>query len=235
VNASAIETLFESEALLAVNKPEGISSIPERDLGVPSVRRVLEGARGETLFVVHRLDKEVSGVLLFAKNAVAHRELSIAFEQRRVEKRYLAVVHGRIEKDELVIDAPLREYGSGRMGVDPRGKPSRTRVRVIERAPSTTLVEVRPETGRRHQIRAHLYSEGHALVGDSRYGDTKKNQGGRLMLHASRLVLPALSFSAPPSLEAPLGETFRRELSRLGVSAPEGSKGAEAPREAHDG
>jgi RluA family pseudouridine synthase len=156
VSLPSLETLFENEALLAVNKPEGLASIPERDLSIPSVRRVLEQQRAEGVFVVHRLDKEVSGVLLFAKTASAHRELSLAFEQRRVDKRYLAVVHGRIEKDELVIDAPLREYGSGRMGVDPRGKASLSRVTVLERALRYTLVEVRPETGRRHQIRAHL-------------------------------------------------------------------------------
>lgn len=217
----SIETLFENEAILSVNKPEGIASIPERDLSIPSVRRVLEEQRGAGLFVVHRLDKEVSGVLLFAKTASAHRELSLAFEQRRIDKRYLAVVHGRVEEDELVIDAPLREYGSGRMGVDPRGKASLTRVAVLARAPSTTLVEVRPETGRRHQIRAHLYSEGHALVGDTRYGAAPGPDEDRLMLHAFRLGLPSLSFSAPPAVEAPLGETFRQQLSRLGLRLPQ--------------
>ena len=216
----ALETLFENEAILSVNKPEGIASIPERDLSIPSVRRVLEEQRGESLFVVHRLDKEVSGVLLFAKTASAHRELSLAFEQRRVDKRYLAVVKGRIERDELVIDAPLREYGSGRMGVDPRGKASLSRVTVLGRTPSHTLVEVRPETGRRHQIRAHLYSEGHGLVGDTRYGDRPAPGDDRLMLHAFRLGLSELSFSAPASIEAPLGESFRQGLSRLGLVPP---------------
>jgi RluA family pseudouridine synthase len=220
VTKAPIETLFENEAILAVNKPEGIASIPERDLTIPSVRRVLEAERGESLFVVHRLDKEVSGVLLFAKMAGSHRELSLAFEQRRVDKRYLAVVHGRIERDELVIDAPLREYGSGRMGVDPRGKASLTRVVVLDRAAYHTLVEVRPETGRRHQIRAHLYSEGHALVGDTRYGDAPGPDENRLMLHAFRLALPSLSFSSPASIEAPFGETFRQHLARLGLKLP---------------
>ncbi len=215
-----VEALFEDEAILAVNKPEGIASIPERDLSVPSVRRVLEEERGASLFVVHRLDKEVSGVLLFAKTPAAHRELSLAFEQRRVDKRYVAVMHGRVERDDLVIDAPLREYGSGRMGVDPRGKASLTRVVVLERAERCTLVEVRPETGRRHQIRAHLYAEGHPLVGDTRYGDAPSPDEPRLMLHAFRLGLPPLSFSAPPSIGAPFGETFLRELSRLGLQPP---------------
>jgi tRNA pseudouridine32 synthase/23S rRNA pseudouridine746 synthase len=220
VSRPAIETLFEDEAILAVNKPEGLASIPERDLSIPSVRRVLEQERGASLFVVHRLDKEVSGLLLFAKTASTHRELSLAFEQRRVDKRYVAVVHGRVERDELVIDAPLREYGSGRMAVDPRGKPSLTRVTVVERAARHTLVEVKPETGRRHQIRAHLYAEGHALVGDTRYGDAPSADENRLMLHAFRLGLPSLSVSAPTSIEAPFGESFLRELARLGLRPP---------------
>jgi RluA family pseudouridine synthase len=220
VSAPSIETLFENEAILVVNKPEGIASIPERDLSIPSVRRTLEEERGASVFVVHRLDKEVSGALLFARTASAHRELSLAFEQRRVDKRYVAVVRGRVERDELVIDAPLREYGSGRMGVDPRGKPSLTRVAVLERAPRHTLVEVRPETGRRHQIRAHLYAEGHPLVGDTRYGDAPGPDETRLMLHAFRLGWPSLSFSAPTSIEAPFGASFLRELARLGLRPP---------------
>jgi 23S rRNA-/tRNA-specific pseudouridylate synthase len=104
--------------------------------------------------------------------------------------------------------------------VDPRGKASLSRVTVLERALRYTLVEVRPETGRRHQIRAHLYSEGHALVGDNRYGDAPSPDENRLMLHAFRLGLPSLSFSAPSSIEAPVPESFRRELSRLGLSLP---------------
>lgn len=223
MSSVVIETVFEDEALLAVNKPEGISSIPERDLSVPSVRRVLEAERGAQLFVVHRLDKEVSGVLLFAKSASAHRELSLAFEHRRVEKLYLAVVHGTVRRDAFTIDAPLREYGSGRMGVDPRGKPSLSHVRVLDRTTANTLVEVRPKTGRRHQIRAHLYSEGHPLVGDRRYGQHRGSDAPRLLLHARRLDLPSLSFPAPSSIAAPLPQSFLSELARLGLRAPAGS------------
>jgi RluA family pseudouridine synthase len=204
-----IGILHESAELLLVNKPEGIATIPERDLGVPSVQRLLEAARGERLWVVHRLDKEVSGALVFARSADAHRELCKAFESRAVEKTYLALVHGVVKLDSDVIDMPIREFGSGRMAVDPRGKPSRTGFRVLERGADCSLLEVELHTGRRHQIRVHLYAIEHPLVGDGRYGSQRVDT--RLMLHAWKLGLPALSAAAP------LPPSFAEELRRRGL------------------
>jgi RluA family pseudouridine synthase len=134
---------------------------------------------------VHRLDKEVSGVLVFARNAEAHRYLNDRFSSRDVRKAYLAVVHGVLTGNGGSIEKPLRQFGSGRMGVDERGKPSRTDFDVEERWPSTTLVKALPRTGRRHQLRVHFYAIGHPVVGDRRYGDIAiQAQFPRLMLHA---------------------------------------------------
>lgn len=205
VPQKAPTVIFDERGILAIEKPEGISSIPERDPSVPSVLRLLEQARKEKLFVVHRLDKEVSGLLLFARDAATHRTLSMAFEQRRVQKTYLALAHGLIERD-TVIDKPIAEFGSGRMAVDERrGKPSRTEVHVVERLARHTLIEAHPMTGRRHQLRVHLYSIGHALCGDPRYGDlTEQSKWPRLMLHALRVQLPdsvAIECPPPPSFQ----------------------------------
>lgn len=199
--------IYEARGVLAVRKPEGLSSIPERDPSVPSAQRLLEQERGRKLFVVHRLDKEVSGLLLFAEDAETHRALSMAFEQRRVTKTYLALAHGAVS--DVVIDKPIAEFGSGRMAVDEkRGKPSQTEVRAITRFPQHTLVEAHPITGRRHQLRVHFYAIGHALCGDPRYGDlTEQRRWPRLMLHALRIVVPGHD-----TIECPPSESFQEVL-----------------------
>ncbi|MDT8272909.1 MAG: RluA family pseudouridine synthase [Desulfomonilia bacterium] len=206
-----ITVLFENDHVLAIDKPEGISSIPERRASRPCLLDIMSRQFPEKLFVVHRLDKEVSGVMIFARNAAAHRFLNAAFEHRRVEKTYRALVHGTIEKDCFVIDAKVRPFGSGRMGVDAeRGLYSSTEVRVLHRGTSATLIEAHPITGRRHQIRVHLYSIAHPVVGDLRYGQRSRQKlFGRLMLHSYKI-----SFDLPTgerlSVEAPLPESFTR-------------------------
>ncbi len=206
-DAPPLALLFEDADVIAVMKPEGIAAIPERDLAAPSVQRLLEDMRSEKLFVVHRLDKEVSGLLLFARNAAAHRALSLAFERRELRKRYLGLVWGA-----LVVGAsgevalPIHEFGSGRMGVDPRGKAALTRWKALAQGAlgqAVTLLELEPHTGRRHQLRVHAYAMGHALVGDSRYGDLALQKlQPRLALHAYEASLTlgdkAYAWRAPP-------------------------------------
>lgn len=218
-----LRVLFEDRDVVAVDKPEGLASIPERDLSVASAQRLLEAARGERLFVVHRLDKEVSGLLLFARNAEAHRALSLAFEQRRVHKTYRAVTHGTLEGDRGVIDEPIAEFGSGRMGVhDTRGKPSRTEWSVRRRFAHATEVDAHPVTGRRHQLRVHFYAIGHALLGDPRYGDAKEQaRFARLMLHGHRLRTDALGRALDVTCEPP--ESYRAVIATLGDVIEPGS------------
>ncbi|MBI4396046.1 MAG: RNA pseudouridine synthase [Elusimicrobia bacterium] len=218
-----LNVLYEDPRLIAVSKPAGQLTIPGRGPSLEEpLREQVSAHIGGKAFVVHRLDREASGLVLFAKDAETHRRVSQQFESRRVKKTYLALVLGPAGPAGGTIDSPLREFGSGRMGVDPRGKASLTRYRVLERLPKAALLEVMPVTGRRHQIRVHLYSIGHPILGDARYGNERPvGNAPRLMLHACRMALergPAdtLTVTAPPT------EDFVRILKDCGVhSLPE--------------
>jgi len=182
----AIPVLFENDDIIAVDKPEKLASIPERNRENVSLLKLLSETLERKLYTVHRLDKQVSGVILFAKTPEAHRQLNLLFEHRQVHKTYMALVHGEIAGQRGVIDKPLRCFGSGRMGEDiERGKPCRTEFCVLERMPGYTLVQVHPVTGRKHQIRAHFFGIGHPVVGDTLYGDKSiQKTFPRLMLHS---------------------------------------------------
>jgi len=208
-----IDILYEDENILAVNKPEGLVAVPERRRLEPSLLEMLCAQRAEKLYIVHRIDRETSGVIVFARNADAHRELNRQFEDRSIEKMYLALVHGVVGDDRGEIDRPLRQFGSGRVAADDqRGKASITEYRVLERFEAFTLLDVRPHTGRRHQIRVHLYSIGHPVVGDPLYGDKNlQSSHSRLMLHAHRLSLHQPS-GRRLMLEAPIPASFSRVL-----------------------
>lgn len=186
-----IPILYRDDDCVAVLKPCGVAAVPERigDEDCLSARLSLQ--LGSRVFPVHRLDKEVSGVILYALTAESHRFFNSAFEHRRVRKTYLAVVRGALVPEEGVIRRPLREFGSGRMGVDEeRGKPSETRYRVLRRSEDFSLVQLHPLTGRRHQLRVHLYSLGHPIAGDTRYGPPEWRKGfPRLMLTSVGVAL----------------------------------------------
>jgi len=184
-----IPVLFENDDIIAVDKPEKLASIPERNREKISLLKVLTETLQRKLYVVHRLDKQVSGVIVFAKNPQAHRYLNTLFEHRQVSKTYIALVQGVIADASGVIDKPLRRFGSGRMGEDAdRGKACRTEFTVEERLPGCTLVRLYPLTGRKHQIRAHCFSIGHPIVGDTLYGDKALQKTfPRLMLHSAEI------------------------------------------------
>ncbi|MCP5419617.1 MAG: RluA family pseudouridine synthase [Gammaproteobacteria bacterium] len=208
--------LLETRDVIAVDKPAGLAAIPERDPTRVCLLAQLAEHYGEKLYVVHRLDKEVSGVMVFARNAHAHRYLNDQFCRRAVAKTYTALAHGRLIADQGAIDQPLHQFGSGRVAVDDRrGKPSLTEYRVAERLTGYTLLDVTPLSGRRHQIRAHLYSIGHPLVGDRRYGDPgEQARFPRLMLHARRLAF-TLPDGNSLAIAAPLPESFTEVLAGM--------------------
>ncbi|MCS6997278.1 MAG: RluA family pseudouridine synthase [Casimicrobiaceae bacterium] len=176
---------------LAVDKPSGLLSVPGRGPAKADCvwQRLL--ARFPDARIVHRLDLETSGVLLFARTAHAQRALQRAFEARQIEKRYIALCHGHVRSDRGEIELPLARDWPRR----PRqkldlwaGKASRTRYEVLERLsnPPRTRVALSPLTGRSHQLRVHLAALGHPILGDPLYGIPDGAE--RLMLHAKRLA-----------------------------------------------
>jgi len=202
-----IRVLFENDAILAVDKPEGVVSISEAGKGgLPQLLREVYAGR---LYTVHRLDREASGVIVFAKDADMHRHLNGEFDRRAVRKTYVALTHGIIAPNKGTINKPIREFGSGRMGIDPkRGKPSATEFKVEERLKGFTLMRAYPLTGRRHQIRVHLYSLGHPIVGDLKYGERPAQEHfPRLMLHALEIEF-ALPDGERLKIGAPVPKSF---------------------------
>jgi tRNA pseudouridine32 synthase / 23S rRNA pseudouridine746 synthase len=174
-----IEILFCDEALLVVNKPAGLSTLPDGyHPTLPHVKSVLEQKFGR-LWIVHRLDKETSGVLLLARSAAAHRTMNTQFEQHQVRKVYHALVYGAPAWQEHTVDLALKPNGDRqhRTVVDlNNGKPAVTHFRVLERFDQHCLLEAIPETGRTHQIRAHLSSESLSIIGDKLYTRRVKAQ-----------------------------------------------------------
>jgi len=182
-----LETIFEDDDYIAVNKPSGLLTMPGR--GPAASEKNLLALLTKTLkhpvFVIHRLDKDASGLILFAKNEKAHRFFSALFESRDIKKKYLVVVEGFVEGKKGEVDKPVQAYGSGRMGVGFDGKPSVTRYAVVERYKRSTMLEVDLVTGRRHQIRVHMYYIKHPVLGDRLYGDPARQSAyPRLMLHS---------------------------------------------------
>lgn len=205
--------LVDGGGVLAVDKPAGVPVIPGRTQDGPvPLQQQLERALGKRLWVVHRLDRDTSGVLLFATTAAAHRALSMAFEAGQVRKRYLALVRGTLAAP-LDVDAPLVPARRSRMRVaraGEEGKPARTLFRPVRPLGDSTLVEAEPLTGRTHQIRVHLLSAGHPLLVDHQYGrpGPLTLPGGAVLartpLHAEALELPSLEGIRPQVIRAPL-------------------------------
>ena len=171
VEKNAIEIIYEDDDLIIVNKPAEMLTIPDRFSENPSVVGFLR-QHLDKVMTVHRLDRETSGIICFAKNEAAHRHLSIQFEHKTVRKIYLALLDGNLHTDEGEIDKPIGEHPSvaGKMCISRLGKPSLTLFRVRERFKHFTLAEANIKTGRTHQIRVHFQAIGYPLAIDPLYG-----------------------------------------------------------------
>ena len=177
---------------IAVDKPPGVPVVRERHGEAETLYDRALRQEGDILFLVHRLDRDTSGVLLFARTQEAQREISSAFLEGRVRKEYLALVDGVPDDDSGRIAAPIAEGRKGRMRVETGGKPSATRWRVLERFPRHAWLACAPETGRTHQIRVHLAHLGFPIVADPLYGarDADAPVAPRLALHAHAIEFP---------------------------------------------
>ena len=214
-----LDVVYEDGDVLVINKPAGLAVHPGAGRSDQTMANAilalcpeLEGVgRPDRPGIVHRLDKDTSGLIVVAKNNVAHADLTRQLKERRFTKLYLALVHGRLSPPEAIIDAPIGrdpKYRK-RMAVVSNGREAVTRYKVVAHYGSFTLAEARPSTGRTHQIRVHFASLRHPLAGDGTYGQSHPRLG-RHFLHASGLgfCLPGtaepLEFTSelPPELSA---------------------------------
>jgi 23S rRNA pseudouridine1911/1915/1917 synthase len=231
-----IQVLYQDQHILVVDKPAGLLTLPDRF--VRDKPNLLDKLRQDfdEIFVVHRLDRETSGVLVFARDADSHAALSRQFEAREVEKVYLALVSGRIAPPEGTIDKPIGPHpsGDGRMIVAPRGKAAITHYKTLQLYRGYSWVELRIETGRTHQIRVHLAALGYPLAVDPLYGKEvgiylsafkkdyrpSKNRAEqplieRVPLHAAGLRLTHPATEANIHVEAPLPKDLRAVINQL--------------------
>jgi RluA family pseudouridine synthase len=210
--------LHEDAGLLIINKPAGMPVLPDGwDKDAPYLVRLLEEKYGK-VWVVHRLDKITSGVMVVARKAEAHRSLSMQFEKHEAQKVYHAIVVGIPEWDLITARHPLRvDVGhSHRTVVDhSKGKSSETAFRVLERHTLTSLIEAVPMTGRTHQIRVHAYATGFPLLGDSLYSAPATDLISRPALHAHSLTFTHPITGERVSFSAPYPDDFLKALERL--------------------
>ena len=205
--------IYQDEHMLVLNKPSGLLSVPGRgpdkqDCLSKRVQAVFEDA-----LVVHRLDQDTSGLLIMARGIEAQRRISKAFETRQVSKRYRAVVAGQPTPDatheqgwSLIEGAILLDWPNRPLHIiHPDGKPSQSRWRLVEASAEASLIELEPITGRTHQLRVHMQSIGHPMLGDSLYAPPDiRAMTPRLMLHAQSIALAHPFTGEPLAFDLPL-------------------------------
>jgi len=211
-----MKILYKDESILVVDKPAGLPVLPDGwEQDTPYLLKMLEEDHGK-LWVVHRLDKTTSGVMVFARDAETHRALNTQFENHEAEKVYHAIVEGNPKWNEKIAKHPLRVNVGHRhrTAVDDKyGKPSETRFKVITRHPTSALVEAKPMTGRTHQIRVHAYALGHPLLGDTLYSAEETDVIARPALHAYSLTIHMNEEHR--TFKVPYPDDFRMALERL--------------------
>ncbi|MBN6101367.1 RluA family pseudouridine synthase [Xanthomonas sp. CFBP 8703] len=225
--------VYEDARLLALNKPSGVASHGGSGISFGAIETLRALRPNQTLELVHRLDRDTSGLLIVAKKRSALTEMQALMreddrvEGRGISKRYLTLLVGRMPDGVMSVDAPLhiglRQGGERHVQVNAAGKASLSHFRVLERRGGHSYCEVRIETGRTHQIRVHAQHLGHAVAGDDKYGDPAVNKRlreqiglKRLFLHAASLEFTLDGGKTPYLLNAPLADELAEALSRLG-------------------
>lgn len=222
-----VPVIYEDKDIIVVNKPKGMVVHPAN--GNPDGTLVnailamckdsLSGIGGEIRpGIVHRLDKDTSGLLIIAKNDLAHMNMSKQIQDRKVIKKYIALVRGTVPENEATIDMPIARSQKDRkkMAVDKNGKEAVTHLKVLARYDKYTLLEIKIDTGRTHQIRVHMSYIGHPVIGDEVYSNGKNEFGVKgQMLHAKYLEFTHPITGKDIKLEAPLPEYFEEVLKQL--------------------
>jgi tRNA pseudouridine32 synthase / 23S rRNA pseudouridine746 synthase len=216
-----MDILYQDDSIIAVNKPSGLLTIRDGyNPDLPTLKTILETDFGR-IWIVHRLDKETSGVLLVARNETVHRTLNLAFENRQIHKIYHSIICGIPPEKEFVITHPLKVDGDRRHRtvVDlEKGKPAKSSISIIEAFSNHALVSIKPETGYTHQIRAHLAFSGFPILGDKLY--QKPNSPltdliDRVALHAYQITFNHPETHSSVTIQAPYPEDFKSALSSL--------------------
>lgn len=233
--AHKLDIIFQNADFIAINKPAGMLSIPDRSNSTDSLKELLQ-QKFEKVFTVHRLDRETSGVIVYALHEESHKALSRLFEERQTVKMYNGLVHGEPTEKSLLIDEPIMEHpaDNGTMVINRKGKPSQTASNLLEGFGKFSWMQFQIFTGRTHQIRVHMKHAGHPIVCDPLYGNgqpfflssIKKNFRlskdeeeerpiiNRLALHAS-----SLQFTGEDGkeyvLEAPVPKDLKAALQQL--------------------
>lgn len=225
--------VYEDARLLALNKPSGVASHGGSGISFGAIETLRALRPNQSLELVHRLDRDTSGLLIVAKKRSALTELQALMREddrvqgRGINKRYLTLLVGRMPDGTMSVDAPLhiglRQGGERHVQVNAAGKPSLSHFRVLERRGGHSYCEVRIETGRTHQIRVHAQHLGHPVAGDDKYGDLAVNKRlreqiglKRLFLHAASLEFSLDDGKTPYLLNAPLADELAEALNRLG-------------------
>ena len=232
-----MDILYNDDHIIVINKPAGLPVLPDGwEKDVPYLVKMLEEEYGK-VFIVHRLDKVTSGVIVFAHDADLHRALNMQFEKHEAEKVYHAIMEGEVRWNEKTTKFPLRANVGKKhrtMVDDKNGKPSETRFRILKRYQAhpeldrdllltyvqvrdAALVEAKPMTGRTHQIRVHAYALGHPLLGDILYGASETDLIARPALHAHSLTFTHPSTNERLTFIAERPKDFVSALKRLDV------------------
>lgn len=192
------EVIDESPYHLVINKPAGMVTVPGRGTPKPALVEAVQEKFGRGIKAVHRIDRVTSGCVLFAKSDFAERCFLDAFKKHFIHKTYWAIVEGEIEKNKVLIDAPLarvtkpdaKKGPMASQSVEDYGQKAQTLIKVLARGSGHTLVSSRPLTGRMHQIRAHLQHIGHPIVGDKAYGSNETYEKNGIALFAQGIDFP---------------------------------------------
>ena len=215
-----MDIIHKDNDILVVNKPAGLPVLPDGwNKDAPYLVKMLEEEYNK-IYIVHRLDKITSGVMVIARTVEAHGALNIQFENREMDKVYHAIVEGEPNWNEKIAKFPLRaDVGKKhRTAVDNKnGKPSETRFRVMKRYQDAALVEAKPMTGRTHQVRVHAYALGHPLLGDILYGASETDLIARPALHAFSLTITHPGTNERMTFTAQYPQDFATTLKLLSV------------------
>ncbi len=222
-----LEVIYEDNDIIVINKPKGMVVHPGNgnyegtlvNALMAKCKDSLSGIGGEIRpGIVHRLDKDTSGIIIVAKNDTAHINLSNQIKNREVKKTYIALVRGTVKENEATINMPIARSIKDRikMAVSSKGKEAITHFKVLERLKAFTLLEIKIDTGRTHQIRVHLSEIGYPVVGDSIYSNGRNPFGVEgQMLHAYRLEFKHPTTGKEMKLEAKLPEYFEKIIKEL--------------------